>query len=103
MLHLDEPHRQAIAAVAALVMHVAGKAAHQMDTEIADICFRERSWNGRLWKLGRIECASIILDPSNQSLVSALNLDDNFQTIVCSGAIHNDVGDRLFETNLNGK
>jgi hypothetical protein len=36
-------------------------------------------------------------------LVPTLNLDDNFQTIVCGGAIHNDVGDRFFETNLNGK
>src|SRR5262249_55812286 len=41
-----EPHREAIAAVAALVMHGAGKAAHQMDAEIADLCLRERSRNG---------------------------------------------------------
>src|SRR5262245_65253022 len=38
---LNEPHRQAIAAVAALVMHAAGKAAHQMDAEIANLCLRE--------------------------------------------------------------
>ena len=76
---LNEPHRQAIAAVAALVMHAGGKAAHQMDTEIADVCFRERSRNGRPQNLGRIECAPIILDPRDQKFAPALNLDNNFQ------------------------
>jgi hypothetical protein len=82
MVALNETHRKAIAAVAALVMHAARKAAHQMDTEIADFCLRERSRSGRPRNLGRIECAPIVLDPSNQSLVPALNLDDNLQTIV---------------------
>src|SRR5262245_41380543 len=47
ILHLNEPHRQAIAAVTALVAHATGKAAHQMDTEIADLSLPERSRNGR--------------------------------------------------------
>src|SRR5262245_35173490 len=74
-----------------------------MDTEIADLSLRERSRNGRPRNLGRIECTPIILDPRDQSLVPALNLDDNLQMTVYGGAIHNDVGDCLFETNLNGK
>src|SRR5262245_28160551 len=65
IMHLNELHRQAIAAVAALVMQAAGKAAHQMYTEIADLCLRERSRNGRPRNLGRIECAPVILDPSD--------------------------------------
>src|SRR5262245_61382607 len=57
-----EPHRQAVAVVAALVMHAAGKAAHQMDAEIAGLCLRERRRNGPPRSAGWIECAAVILD-----------------------------------------
>jgi hypothetical protein len=84
-------------------MYAAGKTAHKMDADIANLCLVKRSGNARRRDLGRIECAAVILDPGDQRFVHAIELDCNFQATVFRDAIHDNIGDRLFETKLNSK
>src|SRR5262245_3837489 len=100
---LDEPQRQPIAAGAAFVVHVAGKTAHQMDAHIADLCLLEGSC--RCWRrcAGGIELAAVVLDAGDQDSVIALKLDGNLERIVLERAIHDDIGDGLFEAKLHGE
>src|SRR5258708_38187407 len=60
-------------------MYAAGKTAHQMDADIANLCLIKRSGNGRRRDLGRIEWAAVILDPGDQRSVLALDFDCNLQ------------------------
>ena len=83
-------------------MYAAGKTAHQMDADIAYLCLVKRSGNGWRRDLGRIECAAVILDPGDQRLVLTLDFDCNFQATV-RDAMHDNIGNCLFETKLNSK
>src|SRR5262245_4788463 len=98
---LLEPQRQPVAAVAALIVHAAGEAAHEMNPEVADLRLHEGRRHGWWRRLGRIELPAVVHDPSNQRRAVALDFDHDLEPRVAHAAVHDDVGDRFFEAELD--
>src|SRR3977135_1008991 len=61
----NEPQGQPITAVSSFVVYLAGKSAHQMDAEIADLGLLERRCQESRRKPGRVEFPACILDTSD--------------------------------------
>src|SRR5713226_9611813 len=97
-LGFDEPQREPVAAVPALVAHVVREAAHQMDAELGLL---ERRRLRRRRRSGGIELPAVILDAGDQRPGVALELDGDLQPIALGGAVHDDVGHGLFEAKRN--
>src|SRR5262249_54878708 len=91
------------ASVAAFVIHAACKTAHQMDAEITHFRLLERGRHRRRRSPRGIELPAVILDPGDQSSPIALELDRDLEPIVPCGAVHDDIGDCLFEAKLHGE
>src|SRR5215471_4741744 len=99
----NESQREPIAAVAAFVIHAACETAHQMDAEITHFRLLERSRHRRRRSPRGIELPAVVLDPGDQSSSIALELDRDLEPIAPCGAVHDDIGDGLFETKLHGE
>src|SRR5262245_66335471 len=99
---IDEPQRQPIAVVSALVVHPARKVTYQMNADIADFRLRERRRLAGWWNLGRVEVTATILDACDQRSAIALQLDHDLQPFILGGAVHDDICDGLFEAQLKG-
>ena len=85
-MQFHKPQRQPIAAVSPFVMHVTGKAMHQVDSEIAH--FRPRALVPDKWKLGRIEFPAAILDPGDHvSLFRCYHRSTSVQSTVSTTAL----------------
>src|SRR5215472_6421669 len=97
----DEPQRQPVAAVPALIAHVVREAAHQMDAEIADLRLLERRRRLRRRRAGGVELAAVVLDARNQRPGFTLELDGDLQGVTLGGAVHDDVGHGLLEAKLD--
>src|SRR5262249_57356521 len=50
-----------------------------------------------------IDLPAVLLDPGDQSSPMALELARDLEPIVPCGAVHDDIGDRLFEAKLHGE
>src|SRR6478672_6955657 len=101
-MQFHKPQRQPIAVVSPFVMHVTGKAMHQVDSEIADFRLLERLCHRWGRELGRIKFPAAILNAGDQRSCIALQLDRNPQAVVlCAAAVTNDVGDSFLKAKLN--
>src|SRR5215467_12832303 len=99
----DEPQGEPIAAITAFVIHAGREAAYQMNANVPDLRLLERARRNRRRRPGGIELPAVILNPGDQICAVALELNRNFERIVPRGPIHDDIGDRLFEAELQGE
>src|SRR6266568_5477533 len=89
--------------MAAFVIHAGREAAHEMNAKLPHLRLLERTRRDRGRRPGRIELPAVVLDSGDQVFTVALELDGDFERIVPCGPIHDDVGDRLFEAELDGE
>src|SRR5262245_16194367 len=102
-LRRSEPEGGSIALAMALVAHAAGKAAHQVDAEVADLGLLQRGRRHRRWKSGRVESLAGVLDLRAQRVALLLELDRDLGALLFGSAMHDDIGNRLLQAQLKGK
>src|SRR5262245_6273761 len=97
-LRLAKAQRQPVVAAGALVVHLARKAGDQMDAEIADLGLLQRGCRRERRHLRGIELPAVVIHACRHGSVFACELDRDLDLAAPATAVHDDVDDRLLET-----